>query len=318
MLKVEDIKVYEKKSRWTIRPTRSGRSPVRFREFGWRLPVLVDKDTVLIAGHGRLLAAPMAGVTEVPAIRHSDLTPEQADAYRIADNRLAEMASWNNKKLTGELTRLRDKGVNIEVTGFSMQELARRLPSRDTSDVVVEPPEDPVTEPGQVWVMGDHRLICGDSTDPLVVARLLSGEQPHMMVTDPPYGVDYDPAWRGRQGLNRKGIARGRVENDGRSDWSEAYDLFPGAVAYVWMGALHPPNISLEAAGFEIRAMIVWVKSGSVISQGHYHWRHESCWFGVRDGFAAEISPAFCDVAVQRWEAHSGGTAVIEKGAPVG
>jgi DNA modification methylase len=118
------------------------------------------------------------------------------------------------------------------------------------------------------------------------VARCLHGVVPHLMVTDPPYGVAYDPAWRERAGLVGSGGARGTVLNDDRADWREAWALFPGEVAYVWHGALHAATVaeSLEACGFQIRSQIIWDKTRLVIGRGDYHWQHEPCWYAVRKG----------------------------------
>jgi DNA modification methylase len=137
---------------------------------------------------------------------------------------------------------------------------------------------------------GGHRLLCGDSTVATDVERVLGGVEPHLMVTDPHYGVDYDPAWReeaAKKGL--KGFspsALGTVANDGRLDWTEAWALFPGAVAYIWHAGRHASAVqaSLEAVGFDIRCQIIWAKSSFAISRGHYNWQHEPCWYAVRKG----------------------------------
>ena len=144
----------------------------------------------------------------------------------------------------------------------------------------------PTTAPGDVWLLGQHRLVCGDCTDADTVAAALNGVVPHLMVTDPPYGVDYDPAWRERAGVNTRTGAKGKVLNDDRADWREAWALFPGDVAYVWHGALHAATVaqSLQQSGFAIRAQIIWNKTRLVIGRGDYHWQHEPCWYAVRSG----------------------------------
>ena len=126
-------------------------------------------------------------------------------------------------------------------------------------------------------------IVCGDATEPAAVARLLGDVRPHLMVTDPPYGVSYDPAWRNATG-GAKSKRIGKVLNDDRADWREAWALFPGEVAYVWHGALHAGAVadSLTASGFEIRSQIIWAKERLVMSRGHYHWQHEPCWYAVR------------------------------------
>ncbi|GJD67256.1 DNA-methyltransferase [Methylobacterium gnaphalii] len=142
---------------------------------------------------------------------------------------------------------------------------------------------------GDVWLLGDHRLVCGDATDPSDVALALNGECPHLLVTDPPYGVSYDPGWRAKVLPNGSNRALGAVANDDCADWRNAWALFPGDVAYVWHSALHASEVetSLRAVGFLPRAQIIWDKGRLIISRGHYHWRHEPCWYAVRKGRTA-------------------------------
>ena len=137
--------------------------------------------------------------------------------------------------------------------------------------------------PGDLWLLGPHRLICGDATDRGAVDRLLDGAVPGLMVTDPPYGVEYDPAWRNQRGLSRSG-AKSKIKNDDRPDWSEAWTLFPGSIAYVWHAALQSTHFaeSLLRTGFTIRAQIIWAKERLIIGRGDYHWQHEPCWYAVR------------------------------------
>jgi DNA modification methylase len=126
--------------------------------------------------------------------------------------------------------------------------------------------------------------LCGDSTDPQAVAAVLWQDKPLLMVTDPPYGVQYDPGWRHQAGINHSS-RRGKVRNDETADWSAAWELFPGDIAYVWHGALHATTVadSLKQKGFAIRAQIVWAKERLVIGRGDYHWQHEPCWYAVRN-----------------------------------
>ncbi len=136
---------------------------------------------------------------------------------------------------------------------------------------------------GDLWRLGRHRLACGDATDAATVARLLGPTRPRLMVTDPPYGVEYEPSWRHKLGPERA-RAVGRVLNDDRVDWREAWKLFPGDIVYCWHAGLHGAAVaeSLAAADFRIRSQIIWDKGRLIISRGHYHWRHEACWYAVR------------------------------------
>jgi DNA modification methylase len=258
-------------------------------EFGWTNPLLVDGENGVIAGHGRLSAARKLGYEEVPCIELSGLTERQKQAYILADNRLAQNAGWDTEVLASELSDLQSADFDLELLGFGEDELnallAESTPEGDTDeDEAPEPEDNPVTEQGDTWLLGKHRVRCGDSTSADDVAALLNGVEPHLMVTDPPYGVNYDAQWRERSGLQNSG-AYGKVDNDDNADWREAWSLFPGDVAYVWHSATKAPVVaeSLEACGFEMRAQIVWAKSSLAIGRGHYHWQHEPCWYAVKN-----------------------------------
>ena len=173
--------------------------------------------------------------------------------------------------------------------GFDESEIAHALSSQSRKeDIVPDPPDDPITKTGDLYLLGNHRLLCGDATIGGDVQRLLNGVVPLLMVTDPPYGVDYDPEWRTDVGINKthQNVSTGKVNNDNQSDWQPAWDLFPGDVLYVWHGGLHAAQVAqgLEAVGFLIRSQIIWVKQSLVIGRGHYHWQHEPCWYAVRKG----------------------------------
>lgn len=256
------------------------------REFGFNNPVLVDGESGIIAGHGRVLAARKLGLDVVPVIELAHLTEAQKRAYILADNRLAEQAGWDRELLALELGELAELEVDLAGIGFEGAELDAVLHHGETDpreEATPEPPANPVSRPGDLWQLGPHRLICGDATDKTAVAVLLNGVVPHLMVTDPPYGVSYDPDWRNRAGASDT-RRTGKVLNDDRADWREAWALFPGDVAYVWHGALHAATVaeSLVASGFAIRSQIIWAKERHVLSRGHYHWQHEPAWYAVR------------------------------------
>jgi DNA modification methylase len=264
------------------------------KEFGWTNPVIVDGDAGIIAGHGRVLAARKLGITEVPVVERNDMTPAQKKAYIIADNKLALNAGWDFDMLKVELGELQTEGFDLNMIGFSDKELNGIMGELRTglTDADDAPPEpvNPVSRPGDLWILGKHRLLCGSSIVATDVERLLNGTKPLLMVTDPPYGVNYDPAWRNRvlreDGSRVAARATGKVMNDDKADWTEAWALFPGEVAYVWHGALHSGEVekSLRDAGFNVRSQIIWDKTRLVIGRGDYHWQHEPCWYAVRKG----------------------------------
>jgi DNA modification methylase len=259
-------------------------------EFGWTSAILIDEASQIIAGHGRLLAARKLGLHEVPVVVARGWSDARKRAYVIADNKLALNAGWDEELLGLELAELQGLGFDLGLVGFSDDELKSLLSASNGTgqtdpDEVPEVPADPVTLPGDVWILGRHRLVCGDSTDPTVVARALAGTKPHLMTTDPPYGVEYDPAWRNEAGVSST-ARTGIVSNDDRADWREAWALFPGEVAYVWHAGVHADAVadSLTACGFTIRSQIIWLKPRFVLSRGHYHWQHEPAWYAVREG----------------------------------
>ena len=263
------------------------------REFGWTNPVLIDGDAGIIAGHGRVLAAQRLGLKEVPTIQLDHMTEAQRRAYVIADNKLALNAGWDNALLKIELGELQGLEFDLALMGFDQAELEALLAPAATEgltdpDETPEPPAQPVTVLGDVWLLAAHRIVCGDSTTVEAVDACLNGVKPHLMVTDPPYGVEYDADWRNKalraDGSADGGRAIGKVENDDKADWSEAWALFPGDVAYVWHAGLFASTVatSLETAGFKLRSQIIWKKSNFAIGRGDYHWHHEPCWYAVR------------------------------------
>lgn len=261
-------------------------------EWGWTNPVLVDEEGGIISGHGRVLAARRLGLAEVPVMVAEGWAEAQKRAYVIADNQLALNAGWDIEMLSSEVKGLAEWNFDLSLLGFADLDalLADKTEGLTDPDDAPSAPDHPVSELGDVWVLGRHRLVCGDSTDAGAVAKALDGVSPHLMVTDPPYGVEYDANWRNERvrqdGSPIAGRAIGKVLNDGEADWREAWALFPGEVVYCWHAGLRANSVfdSLVAAGFEIRAQIIWAKQQFAIGRGHYHFQHEPCWYAVRKG----------------------------------
>ena len=268
------------------------------QEFGWKQPIVVDEQHVILAGHTRYLAARELGWTTAPVHIAKDLTPAQAKAYRIMDNKSHERAEWDDDLLRLEFADLKDMDIDLDLTGFNADELESLLAivpeDEETNEGEdTEAQEDRIGElldkwgvvRGDLWLCGDHRLLCGDSTSADDVSRLLDGAVPKLMATDPPYGVKYEASWRetafkdGRRG-------DGKVANDDRADWGEALALFHGDVAYVWHDGLNANVVAknLLDIGFCLVSQIVWVKNQFIVGRGDYHWHHEPCWYAVRKG----------------------------------
>jgi hypothetical protein len=210
------------------------------REFGWQQPIVVDTAGVIIVGHTRHMAARKLGLLEVPVVVADKLSPAQVKAYRLMDNRSHEEASWDDSLLSLEVMDIKLAGMNLELTGFDLPQIEGMLASgRDDgrADEAPELPEVAVTQPGDVWLLGRHRVICGDSTNEAHVGTLLGTEKPFLMVTDPPYGVSYEPEWRQQSSLQRHTRQSGKVANDDRADWTAAYSPIPwiGRLRVVWI-----------------------------------------------------------------------------------
>lgn len=269
------------------------------KEFGWTMPVLIDERGMILAGHGRVLAARSLGMVEVPTITAKGWSEDQKRAYVLADNQLALSAGWDMDLLREQLSGLNGSGFDLALTGFSAGSLKILLAPQGGDidpDDVPEIEGDPISALGDVWILGDHRIVCGDSCDAETVAMVLNGAKPHLMVTDPPYGVEYDPDWRNRadraNGKPYGGRAIGVVQNDSKADWREAWALFPGDVAYVWHAGLFAGVVadSLQANGFKMRSQIIWAKSNFAIGRGDYHWHHEPCWYAVKENAKGHYS----------------------------
>lgn len=279
-----------------------------FVKHGVDQPIVVDEDGFILKGHGRRMAAVEAGMRSFPVVQHVGLSENDKKAMRLADNQVALLSGWDTNLLRLELTDLKAAGFDMELIGFSGVQLVSfmaKVPEGDP-DVVPEPPKKATSKLGDVWIMGKHRLLCGDSTNKDDVAKVLNGEKPNLMATDPPYGVNYNPRWREEMGIDWMGKVQrqsthavktkltsrslGEVKNDDRSDWREAWELFEGDVAYVWCASLFNDVViaSLEACGFERRAQIIWNKQHFTFGRGDYHWKHEPCWYVVRKGTRAD------------------------------
>lgn len=275
------------------------------KEFGFKVPVLIDAENVLIAGHTRLRAARSLGLTEVPAIRASDLSDAQVRSLRLADNQLATLTGWDEGLLPLELHDLKALGVDLSSLGFSTAELSEWLappanPGLVDADDVPETPDEPETQRGDIWTLGGHRILCGDSTDSADVDRLMDGHTASLCATDPPYLVDYTGERPDHDG-----------GNTGGKDWSDSYreveitdaDSFfrgtftnvlrvlePNAAIYCWHAHKRQALIARvwDDLGILDHQQIVWVKPSPVFGRVFWHFRHEPCMMGWRQGSMPE------------------------------
>ena len=289
--KVEFLIPYARNSR-THSESQVDKIAASIKEFGFLNPIIVDGDGGIVAGHGRLLAAKKLGMEYLPTIEADHLTDAQRRAYVIADNRLALDAGWDDDLLRVEFDDLRADGFDLELTGFTLDEISalqiEEVKGLTDEDSVPEVPEDPITVEGDVWLLGNHRLMCGDSTSIDAVDKLMDGQKPNTMVTDPPYGVELDQSWRD-DALGSKALGKGNaglVENDDQADWTDVWALFTGNVAYVWHASKFTDVVmeSLRKTGLEPSQQIIWNKSVMVMGRSDYHFKHEPCWYAIRKG----------------------------------
>jgi DNA modification methylase len=265
-------------------------------EFGWTNPVLIDEQGGILAGHGRLLAARKLGLDEVPVIRFEHLSEAQKRAYLIADNQLALQAGWSEELLAQELAWLRNESFDLDLIGFDATEIERLLAladgeagSDDAEDEVPEPPEDPVSRSGDLWILGNHRLLCGDATVLADVERVLGGQLVDMTFCDPPYNVDYANSPKDKlRGKHRP------ILNDKLGSGFEAflYDACVNVLAvtkgavYVCMSSseLHTLQKAFAAAGGKWSTFVIWAKNTFTLGRADYQRQYEPILYGWKEG----------------------------------
>jgi len=291
--KIEKLVPYARNAR-THSDEQVGQIAASIKEWGWTTPILVDEDGSIIAGHGRTLAAQRLQMTEVPVMVAKGWSDSKKRAYVLADNKLAMNAGWDNEMLALELGEIGDLGFDLDLTGFTADEIAVLTPEQiepglTDEDEVPELPEQPVTVLGDVWVLGKHRLMCGDSTSIDAVDKLMDGQKADMVFTDPPYGVDYD----GGHATEKR---RDKLKND---DDVNMYDMpiknaylasKDDAPIYLWFADRFATDVleGLSEAGYQVRCWIIWNKNvaqfGAIGAQ--YKAKHEPCIYAFKKGKA--------------------------------
>ena len=283
MMKISDIKEYENNPRKNDQAVEAVASSIR--SFGFKVPIIIDSNNVIIAGHTRLKASKKLGYTEVPCLIASDLTSEQVKAFRLADNKVSELAEWDLDKLNEELSFIE---MDMEQFGFEdLEEELERDVLEDEFDENEELPITPYAKKGDIFLLGNHRLMCGDSTIADDVAKLTDGKQMDMIFTDPPYNVDYE----GSTGM--------KIQNDKQKDedfynfLSSAFinmanSVKPGGAIYCCHADTEGLNFrtAFKNAGFKLAECLIWVKNSLVLGRQDYHWRHEPILYGWKEGGA--------------------------------
>tara|TARA_S200002703_G_scaffold159825_1_gene174939 strand:+ start:592 stop:1839 length:1248 start_codon:yes stop_codon:yes gene_type:complete len=291
--KVDDLIPYARNSR-THSEDQVTKIASSIKEFGFLNPIITDGENGIVAGHGRLMAAKKLGLEEVPIIDARHLTKAQRKAYVIADNRLALDAGWDNDLLKVELQELDSDGFDLALTGFDVGEIDVFLQPDEVEgltdeDAVPEAPEQPVTVEGDVWLLGRHRLMCGDSTSIEQMEKLCESRLVDMWLTDPPYNVAYEG--KTKDALK---IQNDKMGDDGfRQFLRDAYVsadavMKAGAVFYIWHADSEGYNFrgAAKDAGWTVRQCLIWKKQTMVMGRQDYHWKHEPCLYGWKDGAA--------------------------------
>lgn len=275
-ISIKDIKEYDKnprKNEQAIKPVADS-----IKEFGFKVPIILDKDYVIIAGHTRLKAAKRLKMKEVPCIIASDLSEDQAKAFRLVDNKTGEIAEWDLDLLMEELQGIE---LDLEGFGFKPQKVMADV-SDDEFDVVL--PKEPYSRVGDIYRLGDHRLIVGDSTDEKTTYALVGENTIDCIITDPPYNIDYE------------GTA-GKIRNDNMRDedfltflqkglYASAMALKKGGAFYIWHSDKETINFRLacEYADLEVKQTLIWNKNNFTLGRQDYQWKHEPCLYGWKKG----------------------------------
>ena len=291
--KVEDLIPYARNSR-THSDAQVAQIAASVREFGWTNPVLVDGENGIIAGHGRILAARKLGMEEVPCIELAGLTDTQRRAYIIADNKLALNAGWDDELLAIEFAELADAGFDNLLTGFTQDEIDALTPEQlpeglTDEDAVPEVQAEPVSKLGDVWLLGKHRVMCGDSTSIDAVERLMAGQLADQLLTDPPYNIAYEGGSKKREQIKNDEMASDAFRQFLRDAFVAATTVMKaGAVFYIWHADTEGYNFrgACMDAGLQVRQTLIWNKDNSAFGRQDYHWKHEPCLYGWKDGAA--------------------------------
>lgn len=271
--KLRDLKPYENNPRDNEAAVSAVAASLK--RFGFRSPVVIDQNDCIVCGHTRYLAAGMLGMTEVPCVKLEHLTDDQVKAFRLADNKVAERSRWDDDLLFEELSAIE---MDMTVFGFEQQDVKE-------DNFSEPPPKKPISQRGDIWLLGRHRLMCGDSTDARDVQTLMDGKLADLLLTDPPYNVNYE----GGDGQ--------KIMNDSMPDerfraflidaFASANDaLKPGAVCYIWHADSEGFNFraACDAVGWPVKRCLVWVKNAPVLGRQDYLWKHEPCLLCVKPG----------------------------------
>lgn len=277
---IEEIKMYENNPRNNDGAVEYVANSIK--EFGFKVPIVLDKNNIIVAGHTRYKAAKLLNITEIPCIIADDLSDEQVKAFRLIDNKAAELASWDIDLLNLELENIKD--IDMELFDFQISNI---LDNVVDDEYEVELPEDPKTKNGNIYKLGNHYLMCGDSTNAEDVKKLMNNQLADLIVTDPPYNVNYE----GKTDNNLK-IMNDNMENNQFYSFLESafinlYEsIKDGGSIYVFHADTEGLNFrkAMMSSGFKLADCLVWVKNAFVMGRQDYHWKHEPVLYGWKPG----------------------------------
>lgn len=283
--KTEDLIPYEKNPRHNEDAITAVAKSIK--KFGFKVPIVVDASNVIVNGHTRLKAAKYLGLKEVPTIIADDLTPEQIKAFRLVDNKVGEIATWDEELLNAELDELADLDFDMTEFGFDLPDIEGEEVEVIEDEFEEELPAEPISKLGDIYQLGRHRLMCGDSTNSLEVEKLMGNKKADLLITDPPYNVAYEG--KGKEALTIKNDSK--ETNEFHSFLYEAFsaainNMKLGSSFYVWYASSEVVNFhtALEEAGFLVKQELIWNKNSMVLSRQDYHWKHEPCLYGWASG----------------------------------
>ena len=284
-MKIADLKPYEKNPRMNENAVPYVANSIK--EFGFKVPIIVDKKNVIVAGHTRYKAAMQLGMDTVPCIVADDLTPQQIKAFRLADNKTAEKAEWDIGTLEDELAAIIDMDMSI----FGFEDILDELKEEQDAeeDDYSEETAPPKTSPGQIWQLGEHRLMCGDSTQEGDVLRLVGGYKMDLLITDPPYNVDYEGKTKDALKIQNDKLGDAEFREFLQKAFTNADTVMrQGACFYIWYASCEAYNFvgACADAGWTVRQNLIWEKNIMVIGRQDYQWKHEPCLYGWKDGAA--------------------------------
>lgn len=328
---LSSIKPYDKNPRRN--DTAAEKVAESIRRFGFNVPITVDADGVIVTGHTRYKAAKILGLKSVPCVV-LDLPPDEIRAFRLADNRVSEFAQWDGGLLRAEVEALQASGIDLasvglsdaeltEIIGGLTPEIAGAMTDAEIDDAVPDIPEEPpVSRRGEVYVLGRHRLMCGDSTSKEDVERLMAGRKADLLLTDPPYNVDYTGGTDKRLKIKNDAMSPEQFDSFLHAAFARAHEsMRKGAPFYVFHASISQRTFenALEHNLLPVREQIIWVKDNLVLGRQDYQWRHEPVFYGWKEGATRTWNSdrkqtTVADIAPERMFVGPDGTAVLTVG----